>query len=151
MENAQSLKVTLDENCQASEQRVNFSKASIFCGSEQGNPLAIEMAQVFEMNLVRDLGEYLGLPSLWGRSKCEALGFLSSKISNKMLGWRSKLLNNVGKDVLIKAVISAIPTYAMSVFQFSKTWCNRINGLIARFRWGHRTRIRKLIARNGKR
>lgn len=53
----------------------------------------------------------------------------------KILGWRTKLLNNAEKEVLIKTVITTIPTYAMSVFQITKSWCKKINTIISRFWW----------------
>lgn len=56
---------------------------------------------------------------------------------NKVLGWRSKLLNNAGKEILIKAVIAIILTYTMSVFQLPKIWCKGINTIIAQFWWGN--------------
>lgn len=115
--NAQAPKATLDEYCKASGQRVKFNMSSLFCGINQGNVFTNEVASVFRMNVVRDPGKYLGLPSIWGRSKCEALSLLSSKIVKKLEGWRTKFLNNTGKEVLIKALISAIPTYSMSVFK----------------------------------
>lgn len=78
------------------------------------------MALVFGMNVVRDPRKYLGLPYLWGRSKCEALGFLTMKVVKKLQGWRLKFLNNAVKEVLIKAVISTIPTFAMSVSNYQR-------------------------------
>lgn len=56
---------------------------------------------------------YLGVPADWGRSKVQALKWIKEKVWNKMDGWKEKLLNKVGKEVLIKAVIRAIPTYVM--------------------------------------
>lgn len=92
MGNVHALKAILDEYCKVSGQRVKFAKSSLFCGVDHENLFAMEVAEVFGMNLVRDPGKYLGLPKLWGRSKSEALGFLRSRISNKIQGWRSKLL-----------------------------------------------------------
>lgn len=121
VENAQALKSTVDKYCKASGQMVNLSKSSLLCGGDEENTFTTEVATLFGMNLVTDSGKFLGLPSLWGRSKCEALRFLKERIVNKLQGWRSKLLNNAGKEVLIKAVISAIPTFSMSVFKLLKT------------------------------
>lgn len=45
------------------------------------------------------------------------------------------MLNNVGSEVLIKAVITKIPTYAMNVFKLLTTWCLKINDTIAQFWW----------------
>lgn len=37
---------------------------------------------------------------------------------------------------MIKAVITAIPTYIMSIFNLPKMWCSEVNALIADFWWG---------------
>lgn len=68
------------------------------------------------MRLSRDPGKYIGLPSILGRSKSEALNFLKYMIMNKIMGWKSKLLNNTGKEVLIKAIITVVPMNVVSVF-----------------------------------
>lgn len=68
------------------------------------------------MRLSRDPGKYIGLPSILGRSKSEALNFLKYMIMNKIMGWKSKLLNNAGKEVLIKAIITVVPMNVVSVF-----------------------------------
>lgn len=69
---------------------------------------------------LNDPGKYLELPSMWGQLKKAALGFLKSRIQDKFHGWRSKTLNHAVKEVLIKAVITPILTYAMIVFFFPK-------------------------------
>ncbi|XP_035543621.1 uncharacterized protein LOC118347698 [Juglans regia] len=40
-----------------------------------------------------------------------------------------------GKEILIKAVLQAIPTYTMSVFKLPKRLCRDINLLLSRFWW----------------
>lgn len=124
---------------------VNFSKSLLFCGENVNDSFSRHVATLFSMNLVNNPGKYMGLQSLWVRSKCDALSFLKDRIVHKLQGWRSKLLNSAGKEVLIRTVISAIPTYAMSVFKLPKTWCVQMNGLTAQFWWGHRMGIVRSI------
>lgn len=52
-----------------------------------------------------------------------------------MEGWKESLLNQAGKEILIKAVLQAIPTYAMAMVRFPKTFCAKICSSIARFWW----------------
>lgn len=92
----------------------------------------------------------MGLSTVWGRSKREALGYLKDRIKDKLNGWRTKTLNQAGKEVLIKSVITAIPSYVMSIFKLPKTWCSKINALIADFWWGHSTEGRKYIGDDGR-
>jgi hypothetical protein len=57
----------------------------------------------------------------------------------------------VGKEVLIKSVLQAIPTYKMSVFRLPTTLCREINSLFGKFWWGHKENDRKIswMAWNG--
>lgn len=45
---------------------------------------------------------------------------------------------------MIKVVITAIPTYVMSIFNLSKTWCMEINSMIAEFWWVSTTEKRRM-------
>ncbi|RYR56166.1 hypothetical protein Ahy_A05g021937 [Arachis hypogaea] len=91
-----------------------------------------------------DPGRYLGLPVTWGRSKNKALEWLKEKILDKMQGWKEKLLNQAGKEVLIKAVIQAIPTYAMNVIKFPKSFCKSIEATTAKFWWTNNGKERSI-------
>lgn len=42
-------------------------------------------------------------------------------------------MNEVGRKVLIKTVVTTIMIYAMSIFQLPKTWCAEINAMMATF------------------
>lgn len=48
-----------------------------------------------------------------GKSKVDVFGCLKDRIWKKAYGWKEKLLSMGGKEVLIKAILQAIPTYAI--------------------------------------
>lgn len=44
-------------------------------------------------------------------------------------------MNQAGKEILIKSVLQAVPTYAMAILRFPKSFCKSICSSIARFWW----------------
>lgn len=89
-------------------------------------------------------GKYLGLPTQWGRSKKEALRYVKDRVISKLHSWNNLFLNAAGREMLIKAVVTVIPTYAMTLFKLPKTWCQEIAALTARFWWGSKGIERRL-------
>lgn len=79
--------------------------------------------------------KYLGLPSFIGRNNKKSFREIKEKLAGKLARWKEKLLSKVGKEVLIKAVAQAIPTYAMSCFKIPDTLCDEITTLIKNFWW----------------
>ena len=78
---------------------------------------------------------YLGLPVHLGQSKKREFEYLKERIWQRIQGWKEKLLSKAGKEILIKAVAQAIPTYAMSCFDLTKSLCEEISKLICRYWW----------------
>lgn len=50
-----------------------------------------------------------------------------------------RFLSQGGKDVFIKVVLQAIPTYSIACFLLPKTLCGKLKGIMAKFLWkkGH--------------
>ena len=58
---------------------------------------------------IKQYEKYLGLPSLVGRNKKASFNYIKERIWRKIQGWKEKLLSQVGRDILIKTVVQAIP------------------------------------------
>ena len=82
--------------------------------------------------------KYLGLPSIIGRSKKLVFAEIKEKVGKKLAGWKGKLLSMGGKEVLIKVVAQAIPTYTVSCFQLLKSLCEDLEKLMRSFWWGQK-------------
>jgi len=80
---------------------------------------------------------YLGLPVHVGQSKMKTFAYLKDRIWKRMQGWNEKFLSWASKEILIKAVAQAIPTFAMGCFDLSKSLCDQIGAMICRFWWNH--------------
>jgi hypothetical protein len=87
---------------------------------------------------VQSYEKYLGLPALVGRNKRQAFSSIQGRVRNKLHGWKEKFLSQSGKEVLIKAVVQAIPTYSMNIFQLPKTLCQELNSIMCQFYWGQK-------------
>ena len=57
---------------------------------------------------------------------------------NKLQGWKEKFLSQVGREVLLKAVVQAIPTFVMSCFKLPSGLLEDIEMIIRKFWWGQR-------------
>jgi hypothetical protein len=87
--------------------------------------------------------KYLGMPSDVGRSKSGAFKYLKDSIWKKIQGWLEQLLAVGGKEVLIKLVAQAIPTFSMSCFRLPRGLCQAINSMLRKFWWGCKEGKRK--------
>ena len=87
---------------------------------------------------------YLGLPTLVGRAKYQTFSYLKDRVWKKLQGWKGMMLSRAGKEVLIKAVIQAIPTYTMGVFLLPVKLCEELTVLCAKFWWGQVGNERKI-------
>lgn len=94
--------------------------------------------------MIKQHKTYLGLPSLIGRSKTNSFAQLKSKVANKLSGWKEKLLSTAGKEVLIKAVAQAIPTYTMSCFKLLENLYDELTSMTGKFCWGQKKDEKKL-------
>jgi len=88
--------------------------------------------------------KYLGLPTVVGRSKKKPFLFLVDRVKSKLSSWMGTLVLWAGREVLIKAVAQAIPTYSISVFKFSQELCQSIQAAITKFWWAYKQEERKI-------
>ncbi|KAM6599952.1 hypothetical protein CsatA_019561 [Cannabis sativa] len=120
---------------QASGQQVNFAKSTIFFSSNTTESIKARMCSLLGMVEAPPNSLYLGLPCTMGRNKNAILGFLKDKMEKRILSWEGRLLSKAGKEVLVKTVAQALPSYAMSVFLLPIDTCNKLEGMMAKFWW----------------
>lgn len=134
-ENMYQLMEILNAYSKASGQRINLAKSGVIGGKFMDYRVKTKLAGILQMQLWENPGKYLGLPAEWSRSKTSALNWIKEKIEKKIEGWKENLLNQAGKEVLIKSVLQAIPTYVIAIVRFPKNLCQKICASIARFWW----------------
>ena len=81
----------------------------------------------------------MGLPSIIGKSKAQVFAEVKERVGKKLAGWKGKLLSIGGREILIKVVAQAVPTYTMSCFQLPKTLCKDLEKIMRNFWWGQKS------------
>ncbi|XP_074314656.1 uncharacterized protein LOC141649887 [Silene latifolia] len=134
----------LDRYQQASGQLVSLPKTTVSFSRGTSAARRQLVGGVLGVRQVVWQERYLGLPTVLGRSKKGLTDLIRDKLSKKLQGWKGSLLSKAGKEVLIKAVAQAIPTYAMSVFRIPANFCDEMRSLVSRFWWGTENGRRKI-------
>lgn len=93
------------------------------------------MASELGVHIIEKTEKYLGIPSDWGRSKKELFAWILARVNTKLESWKENLLSKARKEILIKAVVQAIPQYTMSIFKIPLSICKAIERKIANFLW----------------
>ncbi|KAL5805331.1 hypothetical protein ACOSQ3_032131 [Xanthoceras sorbifolium] len=136
VQNCEKLKQILNVYEKASGQRINLQKSNItfspnvedVCSASILNYLGLANAQAHD--------KYLGLPTMVGKNKRKTFNDIKERVWRKIRGWKGNLFSMGGKEVLIKAVAQAIPTFTMSIFQLPSVLCNELCSMIMGFWWG---------------
>ena len=91
------------------------------------------MKQQFGAQIIQHHEKYLGLPPLVGKGKRKDFNKIKDQVGRKIVGWKGKLLSNAGREILIKVVAQAMPTYMMSCFKLQDTLCKELNAMMSKF------------------
>ena len=128
----------------ASGQLINAEKSSITFSSKA--PMSLKQTVKDELQIHKEggTGKYLGLPEHFGRRKRDLFTGIVDKIKQKASGWTNRFLSSVGKLVMLKTVLSAIPSHAMTCFKLPMSLIKRIQSAVTRFMWDDRTGKKKM-------
>ena len=116
-----------------SGQKMNTNKTGIFFS--KNTPVVVKnlIQGVAGISSTQCYDTYLGLLAIVGRSRIRAFKSIKDRVCKRLQDWKIKFLSQAGKEILLKAVIQAIPTYYMSMFKVPKSLCSEINSLMSRF------------------
>lgn len=134
-EELNSIRSILHEYSLASGQRINYQKSSIYFGKNIPEESREDIKRKLGIEHSGGDDMYLGLPESFGGSKVSIMSFLKERIEHKVDGWQNKFLSAGGKEVLLKAVALALPTYTMACFLLPKTICRQVVSLLSNFWW----------------
>lgn len=110
----------------ASSQAINFGKLGIFFSSNCTSDNRAYVSSVLGVTNPLDHGRYLGLSSLICRRKIFFFPFLKDQLWKRVKYWNGKFLSKAGKEILLKFVAQAIPSYVLSVFSIHVSLCDKL-------------------------
>ena len=128
----------------ASSQKINPDKSSVFFSPNTPSATRDEILNSLGPMQDSQHKKYLGLPSLIGKLKTQVFVEIKEIVGKKLAGWKGKLLSIGGREVLVKAVAQAVPTYTMSCFQLPKSLCDDLERMMKNFWWGQRNQESKI-------
>ena len=120
----------------ASGQKINRSKTALFFSKATDGAMKDHIKEAWGVPEIMQYEKYLGQPSFVGKGKKASFNYIKEWVWRKILGWKGKLLSQARREVLLKSVIQAIPTYTMGCFKIPMGLCNEIEAMIKKFRWG---------------
>jgi hypothetical protein len=143
-ESARTLQNVLQLYEMCSGQTINFDKSSVMFSENTSNARRNQVLGELHIRAEARTEKYLGLPIYVGRSKSKVFAYLKDRVWKKIQGWKEKMLSKAGKDILIKACAQAIPAFAMSCFDLTKTLCEEISTMICRYWWAQQENENKI-------
>jgi hypothetical protein len=71
-----------------------------------------------------------------GRNRTAVFAYVKDRVWQKINSWTSKCLSKAGREVMIKSVLQAIPSYVMSIFLLPAAIITNIENMMNSFWWG---------------
>lgn len=123
-----SLGKILEQYEAISGQCINLAKSSITFSSKTSGDTKTKVKQALKISQDGGIGKYLGLPEHFGRKKRDT----------------SRFLSGAGKQILLKSILMAMPSCAMSCFKLPSSLCKQIQSVLLRFWWYEKPGKRKM-------
>lgn len=100
--------------------------------------LEARYSRFFTFEVLTSPSKHLGLPLIIKHSKTKAFEDIQHRIHQKLSYWKSKLLSQADRSMLIRSVVLAIPMYGMSSFLLPQAFCTQMDTQLRRFWWGYK-------------
>jgi len=143
---AQVMKDILMKYEAASGQSISLPKSEIFYSRNVDGNRKNTITNILGVQAVLGTGKYLGLPSMIGRDRTSTFAYIKDRVWQKINSWSSKCFSKAGREVMIKSVLQAIPSYVMSIFPLPSNLLTTIERMINSFWWGHGRNVNRGIS-----
>lgn len=114
-------------------QCVNYGNFTAFYSSNTFDRSSEIISQILRVHNSTNLEKYLGIPNMVGHRKNEAFQLLKDRLRCRIDSWSTRLLSQGGKEIFIKLVLQAVPTYTMACFLLPNSLCKETEGILVKF------------------
>jgi hypothetical protein len=129
---------------EVASQLVNPLKCSMLFGSNCSNTVKQKVLDILHVPNTTVEEKYNGLPTPNGRMSKEKFKSTKQRLVKRCSNWADRNMSMAAKEVLIKSVAQAIPTYSMGVFKLPANTCEELTQIIRKFWWGEEGGKRKV-------
>jgi hypothetical protein len=126
------------------DQLVNPTKCAMMFGNKCSPQNKAKVLEVLHVTEPVGEGRYLGLLTPEGRMHQGHFKTTKESLVKRCNNWAEKHMTIAAKEVLIKSVAQAIPTYVMGVFKLPAGMCDDMTQIIRKFWWGEEDGERKV-------
>ena len=125
---------------------VNYEKSAITAIGKEDEWTA-RAANMLKCKVVHLPIIYLGIPLGANMNNKASWQPIVDRIQQRLAAWKASTLSRAGKLVLIKAVLSSLPVYYLSLFKMPKKVALEINKIQRRFLWSskHNSKTTALV------
>ncbi|XP_010481146.1 PREDICTED: uncharacterized protein LOC104759984 [Camelina sativa] len=118
-----------------SGQQINLAKSSIQFGHTVDAGVQAEIQGVLGITNLGGMGSCLNIHESLGGSKTKVFSYVRDRLQSRTTGWSVRLLSKGGKEVMVKSVATAVPTFVMSCYRLPKTITSKLTSAVANFWW----------------
>lgn len=133
---AEVVREVLDNYAQSTGQLINPTKCSVMFSPATPNSVCNMIRSTLKITQASFDDKYLGFPTPEGRLYKGKFQTMQSRILKRLVQRGENFLSTGGKEVLIKAVIQAIPVYVMGLFKLPDLVCDELTKMTRNFWWG---------------
>ena len=134
----------LDNFCAFSGHRISKEKTTIFFSKNTDPVVASQIGDGFGFQITNNIGKYLGVPLIHGRTTTNSYSYLVDKLQMRSSSYHSSRLSLGGRTTLAKTVLSALPIYTMQISVLPCSTCTKLDALCRNFIWGSSGEQRKI-------
>lgn len=119
----------------ASGQKVNRGKSSVFFSANVIQYNKERVCQELHIREADDSSKYMGLPNILGRNKSVVYGYLKGNVKASIQKWTEKNVSRPAKEILMKMVVQALPTFTINVFLLPLELTRDLEKCMSKFFW----------------